>query len=156
MQNTRWTCVLSLGVSALMVWLYFGFPPLGHSFFPAPDGSALNTIVKMVAIPVTVAILAGGGLAAAGALASATEVEATREDERRKLALLAPAGIVWVVFVAAMTYPLGPIGNIVVVCVSVLAVLRILQNATTLGVFRGSSGSHASTVGQSLGSCPNR
>jgi hypothetical protein len=154
MENTRWTWVLSLGASLLMVWLYFGFPPLGHGFLPAPDGSVLNTVVKMVAIPLTLAILAGGGLAAAGSLASGTE--ATGEGERHKLALLAPAGVVWIVFVAAMTYPLGPIGNIVVVCVCALAVLRILQNATTLGVFRRGSGSRASAVSQSLGSCPNR
>jgi hypothetical protein len=153
MEDTRWTCVLSLGVSLLMVWLHFGFPPLGHGFLPAPDGSALNAVVRMVAIPLTLAILAGGGLAAAGSLASGTEVPG--EGERHKLALLAPAGVVWVVFVSAMTYPLGPIGNIVVVCVSALAILRILQNAVTLGVFRRSYGSDASAAGQSLGSCPN-
>jgi hypothetical protein len=110
----------------------------------------------LVAIPLTLAIVAGGGLAAAGSLASANEVEATRETERRKLALLAPAGVVWVVFVASMAFPLGFIGNIVVVFASGLAILRILQNAIALGVFRSSSGAAASTMGETLGSCPNR
>ena len=94
-----------------------------------------------MAIPLTLGIIAGGGLAAASALSCATDVEATREIERRKLALTTPAGIVWVVFVAAMAFPLGPVGNAIVVCASVLAVLRILQNALALGIFQASSNS---------------
>jgi hypothetical protein len=152
MANTRRTFVLSLGASLLIVWLYFGFPPLGHGFLPATDGSALNALVKFIAMPLTLAIVAGGGLAAATSLASATEVEATREVERRKLARLAPAGIVWVVFVAAMAYPLGPLGNIAVLCAGGLGILRIAQNAIALGVFRASSGPAASAMGESLGS----
>ena len=155
MENTRRAFVLSLGASLFTAWFYFGFPPLGQGFLPTTDGSGLNTLIKIVAIPLTLAIVAGGGLAAAGSLASATEVEATRETERRKLALLAPAGVVWVVFVASMAFPLGPIGNAVVVGASVLAILRILQNAIALGVFRSSSGSADATVERSLGSCSN-
>jgi hypothetical protein len=112
-------------------------------------------LVKIAAIPLTVAIIAGGGLAAATSLSSATEVEATREAERRKLALLAPAGVVWVAFVATMAFPLGPIGNAVVVCASVLAILRILQNAVALGVFRAYSSSADRAIERSLGSCSN-
>ena len=155
MANTRRAFVLSLGLSLFTVWFYFGFPPLGHAVLPAADGSALNTVIKFVAIPLTLAILAGGGLAAAASLASTAEVEATRQTERRKLALLAPAGSAWVVFVAAMAYPLGPMGNIIVVCASGLAILRILQNTVALGVFRASSGPGASAMRESLGSCPN-
>jgi hypothetical protein len=154
MENTLRAFILSLMASLFMVWLYFGFPPLGHGFLPPTEGSLLNTLIKIAAIPLTVTIIAGGG-AAATSLASATEVEATRQAERRKLALLAPAGVVWVAFVATMAYPLGPIGNAVVVCASVLAILRILQNAIALGVFRASSGSAESAMGRSLGSCSN-
>jgi hypothetical protein len=156
MENTRWTCVLSLGISLLVVWLYFGVPPLSRGVLPAPDGSALNAAIAMAAMPLTLAILVGGGLAAAGALSSATEVEATRQAERRKVALQAPAGMVWVVFVAAMAYPLGPAGNIIVVCASVMAILRILQNAIALGVFRAASGPGAAAMDASLGSGSNR
>jgi hypothetical protein len=92
----------------------------------------LNTLIKLVAISLT--------------LASAVEVEATRDTKRRKLALLAPAGIVWVVFVASMAFPLGPIGNIVVVGASALAILRLLKNAIALGVFRAASGSETAVM----------
>ena len=54
-----------------------------------------------------------------------------------------------------MAFPFGPIGNAVVVGASVLAILRILQNAIALGVFRASSGSADAAMAQSLGSCPN-
>jgi hypothetical protein len=155
MENTRRTFVLSLGASLFTVWFYFGFVPFGHGFLPTMDGSTLNTLIKLAAIPLILAIIAGGGLAAATALASPTEVEATRESERRKLGLAAPAGIVWVVFVASMAFPLGLLGNALVTCAGALAILRILQNAITLGVFRASSGSAASAMGQSLGSYPN-
>ena len=156
MQNTRRTFVLSLAASLLMVWLYFGLPPLGNGLLPAPDGSALNALIKFVAIPLTLAIIAGGGLAAASALASAPEVEATREAERRWIAPTAPAGIVWVVFVASMAFPLGLVGNSIVVCASGFAILRILHNVMTLGVFRATSASGDPAMGQSLGSSPNR
>jgi hypothetical protein len=155
MENTLRAFILSLVASLFMVWLYFGLPPLANGLLPPTDGSALNTLIKIVAIPLTLAIIAGGGLAAASSLSIATELDATREAERGKLALLAPAGVVWVAFVATMAYPLGSIGTAVVVLVSVLAILRILQNATTLGVFRASSGSADSAADRSLGSCSN-
>jgi hypothetical protein len=155
MENTLRAFILSLAASLFMVWFYFGFPPLGHALLPLAEGSLLNTLIKIAAIPLTATIIAGGGLAAATSLASATEVEATREAERCKLALLAPAGVVWVAFVATMAYPLGPIGNAVVVCASMLAILRIPQNAIALGVFRASSGSADAAMGESLGASSN-
>jgi hypothetical protein len=155
MENTRRAFLLSLGASLFTVWFYFGFPALGHGFLPAPDGSALNALIKIVAIPLTLAVIAGGGLAAASSLASATEVEATRATERRKLALLAPAGVVWVLFMASMAFPLALIGNIIVVCAGGFAILRILQNAKALGVFRASPGPEASAMRQSLSSYPS-
>jgi hypothetical protein len=36
-----------------------------------------------------------------------------------------------------MAFPLGPVGNAIVVGASVLAVIRILQNAMALGIFQG-------------------
>ena len=40
-------------------------------------------------------------------------------------------------------------------CASVLAILRILQNAVALGVFRAYSSSADAAIGRSLGSCSN-
>jgi hypothetical protein len=136
MGNTRRTFVLSLGVSLAAVWLYFGFPPFGQGAVPMTEGTLLNTLAKIVAIPLTLAIIGVGGLAAASALSCETDDTATREVERRKLALTTPAGIIWVIFVAAMAFPLGPVGNAIVVGASVLAVIRILQNAMALGIFQ--------------------
>ena len=132
MENTRRSFALSLGVSLLAVWVYFGFPPL--SLAALSEGTFFNTLAKIIAIPLTLAIIAGGGLAAAAALGSVTDDEATREIERRKLALAAPAGVIWVLFVGLMAFPLGPVGNAIVIGAGGLAVLRIVQNALTLGI----------------------
>jgi hypothetical protein len=133
MENTRRTFALSVGVSLFAASLYFGFPPF--NLVPV-EGGLLNTLAKIVAIPLTLAIIGVGGLAAASALSCETDDATTREAERRKLALTTPAGIVWVIFVAAMAFPLGPVGNAIVVGASVLAVIRILQNAMALGIFQ--------------------
>jgi hypothetical protein len=138
MGSTRRTFALSLGVSALAVWVYFGLPPWTGLFASMDDGSVLNWLAKMLAIPLTLAIIAGAGLAAANALSSGGDVAADRDEERRRLALTAAPGSVWVAFVAAMAFPLGPVGNALVVAVAVLAVMRMLQNAVAAGVFRSS------------------
>jgi hypothetical protein len=138
MENTRRNFVLSLAMSLITVWLYFGFYPFSHTIFPMTEGAALNTLMQMAAIPLMLAIVVGGGLATASAITSAIESEATRKAERRKLALLAPPAVVWILFMAAMALPLGPVANVIVVCVSALAIMRILQNVASLGVFRSS------------------
>jgi|SRR5581483_8437692 len=135
MENTRRTFALSLGISLFAVWFYFGFPPFTQNVLPMADGTLVNTLTKIVAIPLTLAIIAGGGLAAASALGCETDDEATRESERRRLALTAPAGVIWVLFVAAMAFPLGFLGNVLVVGASILAIGRILQSAVALGIF---------------------
>ena len=147
MKNARRNFMLSLAMSSITVWLYFGFYPYSHSIFPMTEGAVLNELMQMLAIPLLLAILVGGGLAAASAITSAIESEATRETERRKLALLAPPAVVWILFMAAMALPLGPVANGIVVCVSALAIMRILQNIVRLGVFRS-----APTVTVNVGS----
>jgi hypothetical protein len=134
MDSTRRAFFLSLAVSLFTAWFYFGFPPLTQGILPMNEGTLVNTLIKIVAIPLTLAIIAGGGLAAAYALAIATDLGEIPDAERRKLALAVPAGIVWVVFVAMMAFPLGPVGNAIVVGASALAILRMLQNTFTLGV----------------------
>lgn len=134
MDNTRRAFAVSLAVSFLAVWLYFGCPPLGPG--PMAEGTLANGLAKIVVIPLTLAIIAGGGLAAASALGSVTDKAATRESERRRLALTAPAGIIWIVFVAAMAFPLGLVGNVMVLGASALGVIHILRCAIALGIFQ--------------------
>jgi hypothetical protein len=136
MASTRRNFVLSLAMSLIVTWLYFGFYPFGAAILPGTEGAALNTLMQIVAIPLTLAIIVGGGLAAASALASPIEDETAREAERRKMALLAPPAVAWIVFMAAMAMVLGRFAQISVVAVSALAILRIAQNMVRLGVLR--------------------
>lgn len=135
MGNTRRSFALSLGASVLAVWLYFGCPPFGPGPSSMTEGALWNILAKVAVIPLVLAILAGGGLAAARALGSLTGDAATLETERRTLALTAPAGITWIMFVAVMAFPLGPVGNVFVIGSSILAILLILRNALALGIF---------------------
>jgi hypothetical protein len=52
------------------------------------------------------------------------------------LALTAPAGIAWIGFVALMALPLGPVGNVIVLGASALAVIHILRNAAALAILQ--------------------
>ena len=148
MENTRRNFALSLMASSITVWLYFGFYPFSHSVFPMVEGEALNTLMQVLAVPLMVAIVVGGGLAAARAL------DATLETERSKLALVAPPGIVWVVFMAAMAFPLGPVGNGLVAAAAAAAIMRILQNVIDLGTLRSSRPEGLAT-GQPLRASPS-
>ena len=142
MRNTRRTFALSLAVSMLALWLYFGLPPFGPGSVPMTEGTMGNFLAKIIIIPLTLAIVGIGGLAAADALGSAPDSAAARQSERRKLAHATPAGIAWIVFVAGTAYPLGPVGNAAAICASALAIVHILRNAVTLGVFRASDAPH--------------
>ena len=47
MANTLRTFVLSLVASLVLVWCYFGIPPLGLGFLPPADGRLLNALIKV-------------------------------------------------------------------------------------------------------------
>ena len=136
MENTRRNFAVSLAASMLAVWLYFGCPPLGPAPSPLAEGSLSNLLAKIAAIPLTLAIFGGGGLAAARALGDVSDDAAAREADRRLLALAAPPGITWILMAAVTAFSLGPVGDTFVVVASTLAVIDILRNAWALGVFR--------------------
>ena len=91
MESTRRAFFFSLAVSLFTAWFYFGFPPLTQGVLPMNEGTLVNTLIKIVAIPLTLAIIAGGGLAAAYALGIATDRRRnSRRPSGRKLALAGP------------------------------------------------------------------
>lgn len=132
MENTRRNFAVSLAVSMLAVWLYFGCPPLSPT--PLAEGSLSNILAKIVAIPLTLVILGGGGLAAASALGDVADKATPTEARRRLLALTAPPGITWIVLIAAMAFPLGLAGDAAVLGASALGVIDILRNTIALGI----------------------
>jgi hypothetical protein len=135
MDNMARTFALSLATSLALVWLYFGLDPLASATLPAPEGSVLNGLMKIVAIPLTLLIVVGGGLAACAALDDVADA-AGRVAQVRKIALCAPAGIVWIVFMATLVVPLGALGNVLVVGASLYAIVRIAQNVMSASAIR--------------------
>jgi len=142
MENTRRNFAVSLAVSMVLVWIYFGYPTLGGGPLPLAEGSLSNSLAKMAAIPLTLAIFGGGGLAAASALGDVADRATSREVHRRRLALTAPPGIAWIVLVAATAFPMGLLGDLAVLGAGALSIFDILRNTIVLGVFRhrGASG----------------
>src|ERR1700682_6504901 len=96
MSSLRATFWLSLIGSLGLVWLYFGFYPVGSSFLPAEDGTFVNTLMKIVAIPLVLAIIVGGGLAVARLSGIDPDDRLELEQNRRDFAMYGPPALVWI------------------------------------------------------------
>lgn len=94
LKNRRIAFVASAIVSALLFWLYYGFYPLGtgSGIFPPAEGTLLNDVMRLVAIPLTLLLIVGGGIAVASALSD----HAADDRRRTVLAIVTPFGIPWV------------------------------------------------------------
>lgn len=92
-------------ISAALLWLYTGLAPVGTSggIFPPAQGTLLNEVMRIIALPLAVLIIAGGGVAALSAL------KAQEEGNDLMFAITAPPGILWVFFLVrlAMGMPAG-------------------------------------------------
>jgi len=94
LKNRRIAFAISLITSLGLFWLYTGFYPLGTGYgvFPPAEGTMLNAVMRVIAVPLALLLIVGGGIAAAVALFDYP----INERRRTALAIIAPLGIPWV------------------------------------------------------------
>jgi hypothetical protein len=81
---------VSTVVSLAIFQLWVGISNYG--IFPPAEGSMLNDVMRIVAIPFVLLVIVGGGLAAAYALST----DALSDRQRLWVVLTAPPGILWI------------------------------------------------------------